>query len=181
MRHDQIIKLVIGYTLMGAAVFTVIVTSLSLVGWVTFADSGQQQKLFYVLTVEIIVTSVGYFSGQLKFNPTEVRQQIISDAATAKKRLWELSSITSPTEPHFTEKQRGDLALRLRDWYYKDGGGMYLSRTAADLFLKAKAALTDSDKDANNVREAFSALRTELKVDAGVYDANDARTQIGPH
>jgi hypothetical protein len=181
MRHDQIIKLVIGYTLMGAVVFTVIVTCLSLIGWVTFAESGQQQKLFYVLIVEIIGISVGYFSGLLKFNPAEVRQQIISDADTAKKRLWELSSITSPTEPHFTEKQRRDLALSLRDWYYKDGGGMYLSITAADLFLKAKDALNDSGKDANNVREAFSLLRTQLKVDAGVYNANDAKTQIGPH
>ena len=66
MRHDQIIRLVIAYTLTGAVVFTVIVTCLLLVGWMKFADSEQQQKLFYVLIVEIIAISVGYFSGFLK-------------------------------------------------------------------------------------------------------------------
>ena len=180
MRHDQIIKLVIGYTLMGAVVFTVVVTSLSLVGWVTFADPSQQQKLFYVLIVEIVGIAVGYFGGLLKLNPTKVREQIISDAETAKKRLWELSSVTSPTELQLDSNQRNDLAERLRDWYYKDGGGMYLSRTAADLFLKAKDSLTDSSKDSNNVRELFSTLRTQLKVDAGIYNESDAKTQIGP-
>ena len=71
--HVKIIKLVIAYTLTGALVFTIIVACLSLLGWVQFADSGQQQKLFNTLIVELVIIGVGFFSGLLKFNPAKVQ------------------------------------------------------------------------------------------------------------
>lgn len=48
-------KLVIGWTIVGGFVFTMIVTCLSLVGWIKFADPRQQQKLFYALIIEVVV------------------------------------------------------------------------------------------------------------------------------
>ena len=44
--HQELIRLTIAYTLAGAFVFTVVITCLSLVGWIRFADKKQQQKLF---------------------------------------------------------------------------------------------------------------------------------------
>ena len=49
--HASIIQLIVGYTLTGALVFSVIVTCLSLVGWIKFADQAQQNRLFIVLIV----------------------------------------------------------------------------------------------------------------------------------
>jgi hypothetical protein len=74
--HVQILQLIIAYTLAGAFVFTVIMTCLSLVGWVKFADSAQQQKLFYALIVEVVTIGVGFFAGFLKFDPKSVADDI---------------------------------------------------------------------------------------------------------
>jgi hypothetical protein len=186
MPHKKIIQLVIAYTLAGAVVFTVVVTCLSLVGWIRFADSAQQQKLFYILIVELATIAVGFFSDYLKFNPdrvqTQIEQTAISDAEVVRRRLWALTEIVSPSvTDDLTNEQRKQFAETLRTWYYTDGNGIYLSRKAADLFLKAKASLTDPGKDSKAIREAFSALRTQLKMDAGVYSAKDAEIQIGPN
>jgi hypothetical protein len=74
--HAQLIQLIVGYALAGALVFTVVVTCLSLVGWVKFADQAQQNKLFIVLIVELVVISVGFFGGLLKFDAKSVEQKI---------------------------------------------------------------------------------------------------------
>lgn len=74
--HAQLIRLIVGYTLVGALVFTVIITCLSLVGWIKFADQAQQTKLFGVLIVELVIISVGFFGGLLKFDPQQVEQKI---------------------------------------------------------------------------------------------------------
>lgn len=52
---DPMMMLVVGWTLVGGFVFTTIVTCLSLVGVIKFADKKQQQKLFAVLVVELLV------------------------------------------------------------------------------------------------------------------------------
>jgi len=74
--HAELIQLIVGYTLAGALVFTVVITCLSLVGWIDFANQAQQNKLFYVLIVELVVVSVGFFGGLLKFDPKQVEQRI---------------------------------------------------------------------------------------------------------
>lgn len=74
--HAQLIQLIVAYTLTGALVFTVIITCLSLVGWIKFADQAQQNKLFAVLIVELVVVSVGFFAGLLKFDAKSVEQKI---------------------------------------------------------------------------------------------------------
>jgi hypothetical protein len=68
--------LIVAYTLTGALVFTVVITSLSLVGWIRFADNAQQKKLFSILAVELVLVSVGFFGGLLKFDPQQVERKI---------------------------------------------------------------------------------------------------------
>jgi hypothetical protein len=72
----QLIQLIVAYTLTGALVFTVIITCLSLVGWIRFADQAQQNKLFSVLAVQLVVVSVGFFGGLLNFDPQQVERKI---------------------------------------------------------------------------------------------------------
>jgi hypothetical protein len=74
--HSQLIQLIVAYALAGALVFTIIITCLSLVGWIRFADQAQQNKLFAVLIVELVVVSVGFFAGVLKFDAKSVDQKI---------------------------------------------------------------------------------------------------------
>lgn len=81
MNHPEIIRLVIAYTLVGAFVFTAIITCLSLIGLVKFANSQQQNKLFYVMIVELVVGSVGFFFNFISFSPSTVSAKIESRAA----------------------------------------------------------------------------------------------------
>lgn len=74
--HAEIIRLVIAYTLVGAFVFTAVVTCLSLIGVIKFAKQSQQQKLFYVLIVELVVGSLGLFFDFLRLNPNQVARGI---------------------------------------------------------------------------------------------------------
>jgi hypothetical protein len=74
--HYLIVQLIIAYTLTGALIFTVIVTCLSLVGWIRFADRRQQNKLFYALILELTVLAVAFFSGFINFNPVETTEKI---------------------------------------------------------------------------------------------------------
>lgn len=66
--HQIAVQLIIAYTLVGAFVFTMVITCGSLVGWITFSDVTQQQKLFVVLIVELVVIGPGSFSDSLRHN-----------------------------------------------------------------------------------------------------------------
>ena len=74
MIHKLVIQLAIAYTLVGAFIFTVVVTCLSLVGWVKFADAKQQNRLFQVLILELVVICVAFFGDFIKFDPRLVAE-----------------------------------------------------------------------------------------------------------
>jgi hypothetical protein len=75
--HSEIVRLTITYTLLGAFVFTVLITCGSLIGVVRFADSKQQKRLFTVLIVEIVIICLGVFADFLKFDPLAVERGIV--------------------------------------------------------------------------------------------------------
>ena len=74
--HAELIKLIIAYTLVGAFVFTVAITCLSLIGFVRFANPRQQSNLFAVLIVELVIIGLGSFSDLLELNPADARRAI---------------------------------------------------------------------------------------------------------
>jgi hypothetical protein len=81
MAHQLIIQLAIAYTLVGAFIFTVIITCGSLVGWISVSDKKQQQQLFAALIVQLLVIGVGYFKDFLTFSPANVANAAIASAA----------------------------------------------------------------------------------------------------
>ena len=89
--HTQIMELIIGYTLVGAFVFTVIVTIFSMLGWVKFADKAQQQKLFSILVVELVIGILGFFFSFLNYSPGSVETGI-KEKAKAETVLEILAS-----------------------------------------------------------------------------------------
>ncbi|MBL8862424.1 MAG: hypothetical protein JNK02_10485 [Planctomycetes bacterium] len=76
---DPMMMLVVGWTLVGGFVFTMVVTLLSLVGLVRFADRRQQQKLFAVLLVELVLGVGAKALGAVRFDAAEVAH-VVSDA-----------------------------------------------------------------------------------------------------
>ncbi|HUA67078.1 MAG TPA: hypothetical protein VMA13_00905 [Candidatus Saccharimonadales bacterium] len=103
INHVQIIQLVVAYTLLGAFVFTVAITCFSLVGWIKFANKKQQQKLFAVLIVQLIIGCVGFFTRLLQFNPKSVANELVEQG----KEIRQIQETIQ--ERHFTENQRTNL------------------------------------------------------------------------
>ena len=86
--HAEFIGLIVAYTFLGAFIFTVLITCLSLVGIVKFADQSQQRKLFGILIVELVVVCLGFFSNFLTFSPERGVEATIKTAVREKGLVW---------------------------------------------------------------------------------------------
>jgi hypothetical protein len=76
-------QLVIGWTVVGAFLFTTVITCLSLVGWVKFADAKQQKKLFSALILEVVVAAGGSATGLIQLDAPEVASKYEDDGRVA--------------------------------------------------------------------------------------------------
>lgn len=95
---------------------------------------------------------------------------------TAYADLWSRTKVVPkwPRDPSLGYEDLRKLSEGMRDWYFA-GGGMLLSRTAREVYGDAQAAIHAclgadrpgrvSDADYDRVRDALSALRTELTDD----------------
>ncbi len=84
-----LIQLIIAYTLTGVFVFTALITSLSMIGIVKFAQKAQQKTLFKVLIVEVVIVAVGFFGQVLTFNPQKVQKNIVANELKSRKQIFE--------------------------------------------------------------------------------------------
>jgi len=73
---DPLMKMVVGWTLVGGFVFTMVVTCLSLVGWVKFANPSQQKQLFAALVLELAVGVGGAALDMLRFDVADVGREV---------------------------------------------------------------------------------------------------------
>jgi hypothetical protein len=98
----------------------------------------------------------------------------------AYARLWALTEELSPRGPlELSREKYAQLSDALRGWYYTAGNAMYLSLDAADLFLRGLAVLEHPDRsEPGTAKRIYSALRTQMKIDLGVYAPADASVQI---
>jgi len=99
---DPMMMLVVGWTLVGGFVFTMIITCLSLVGWIKFADRSQQKKLFLVLIVELLV---GVGARALDLAAIDPKPQVArietkaTDAGRAQGTLDAANALLDPSTP----------------------------------------------------------------------------------
>ncbi len=113
---DELMQLVVGWTLVGAFVFTVIITSLSLVGWVRFADKSQQKRLFHALVIEMVLGLGSGVTGASRFNPGPVGDGLRADGANeaVTEILEDMLSPAADGVPRGTKEQAESLVDRLR-------------------------------------------------------------------
>lgn len=110
--HSEMLKLIVAYTLVGAFVFTVLLTVLSLPGWIRFADARQQQKLFGVLVVQLVVGCVGFFLGFLNLSPAGTAERIEQPFSEAAAAALEQSARILERRPIDAESVTAAFALR---------------------------------------------------------------------
>jgi hypothetical protein len=68
---------------------------------------------------------------------------------------------------------RRHLADNLTAWYYENGAGILLSGRALAQFQRARSALVTEDASPAAIRHELSKLRTDLKIDLGVRQAQE--------
>ena len=139
--------------------------------------------LFDKLLIGTLVLIFGYWlnhkleslKGDLSF-----RTAIAPNRTAAYQALWEKTANFTPreTSPLDVSLARTDYLTNLRDWYYEAGNAMYLSLGSSDLLLRGFKLLERTDVSAQEIKDHFSRLRTQLKVDLGVYSPADASVQI---
>lgn len=146
------------------------------------------QQLFITLidslVIGVFLAAVGWWlNTQLeKFRSRqEWERQKQTKRLNAYQNLWSLTEVVSPSVIRsYTDEEKQNLSERLRAWYYDEGNGLFLPLKTADLCLRAKRTLDEgADATPDAIRGAFSSLRTQLKVDMGVYDQEQAKVQIG--
>lgn len=101
------------------------------------------------------------------------RVRIAEARLPAYKNLWELTSPTSPKRIKLLSfKERKALLLRLREWYYKQGQGIFLSEKTRALYfdsLKTLESIVIDQKTEEYITKKFSSLRSILKNEIGIY------------
>jgi hypothetical protein len=111
----------------------------------------------------------------------EFKKLVMPLRLEALKRLWSCMEPLSPTATApLSQAEREKLDAQLRQWYYANGDGIFLGIQAAAAYFDARATLLNEQISDKGVREAFSRLRTQIKIDVGVYSPEEAKRQIGP-
>jgi hypothetical protein len=157
----------------------------------------------FIAAATLFVTAAGLwlaysYSRQMALKMAETRLKAYS-------RLWVLSGVAAPTrldgwgdDGYLQLDERRVLWAAMTDWYYANGGGMLLTATTKDVYLKVKHNLICESSDlrpeglANRINEELgrptgqklddqvrgtlairliSLLRTQLKSDLTIYGA----------
>jgi hypothetical protein len=109
------------------------------------------------------------------------RDSLLEARLAAYALLFGLTRYGSEGQPlSLSDKERARCAERLMDWFYgEEGGGLLLSGEAFLALRRAHARLTDPTANDRERWRAFSALRTELKIDLGVRHADVRNVEMG--
>jgi hypothetical protein len=135
------------------------------------------------LLIGLVIAALAYF---LNRRLEKLKGQIALQNAAGPARsaaygkLWRLTEHLTPRDELSLPRERASrLFESLRAWYYADGNAMYLSLDSADLLLNGLLLLDGTGPiDSAKTRKVFSDLRTQLKVDMGIYSARNAKVKI---
>jgi hypothetical protein len=136
-----------------------------------------------LLIVPAVIAGGGFWFNrqqQERKSRDELLNAIADSRVDAYKTLWEIcKQVRFTKKKEITNGDRKEYDRQLDNWYYKEGGAMFLSWTASKLLMEARNALRDDKRTAKDTKEAFSTLRTELKYDCGIISSEEKTKDIG--
>ena len=106
-------------------------------------------------------------------------QMMAGNRAKAYEDLWKMTEPFAYSKSEILKRdEQEEIRRKLVSWYYDKGNAMYLSLNATDLFLKGIKLLPVEQTDQTPIKNIFSELRTQLKVDTGAYTQKDAKVKL---
>jgi hypothetical protein len=115
----------------------------------------------------------------------EFLNAIAEPRVLAYAALWEIcKQVRFANNEKITDEKREEYDKQLGEWYWNDGGAMFLSWTASRRLMEARNRLRikkyeEAEKETQDIKKAFSTLRTELKYDCGIISSKEKDDNIG--
>ena len=109
----------------------------------------------------------------------EATNQIAADRSMAYIELWKLLSAVRPRDDEIISPGRvAQIESVLYDWYHTEAYALYMSWRTTKRYMQLRKTLQLTPIDSDKIRKGVSSLRTQLKVDCGVYSSFDALRQL---
>ena len=182
--HAAIIKLIIAYTLVGAFLVTVIITIFSHLGWIRFADSKQQRKLYIANISLLVIGCLGVFLNFFNVSPKYVQQQLeqplqekIVSISTEKQEIEDYLKTERSMIASLTEEKSAAVA---------EAGRLQLALQTAEDHLAIKqtliALLTEEKAEAVEAENQQLALSQDAESEQEIeyqQETMDVREKLG--
>lgn len=106
-------------------------------------------------------------------------QPLFEKRFEAYARLLPLTDYGPEHDPKQLDRRaRSRLAARLSSWFYNDGAGLLLSGRAFRQLQIVRTKLASADATDAELREEFTKLRTDLKIDLGVRQPRERQVSM---
>jgi hypothetical protein len=144
------------------------------------------QELYKILLdkglLALLAIIVGFYFNWL-LQKRKARDEFLREIAklrvSAYQKLWSYTmSAKYWGDEDISDGQRRQLNMDLVKWYYEEGGAMFLSFIATKDLNIARQVLCDASKTSEDIRKAFSELRSTLKVDCYIYTESEKGMQL---
>lgn len=100
----------------------------------------------------------------------ETAKDLISDRSKAYIELWKgLAEIRPLSNEEVTPEKAQEMEKFLVDWYHNKANALYMSWNTTRKYMLVRQALEEHPIDSQKIRKRISRLRTQLKVDCGIY------------
>jgi hypothetical protein len=98
--------------------------------------------------------------------------------ARSLRNLWGKTALFQRLdEIQLSDDWRIEQDEQFTDWYFKQSGALFLSWQATNFYFRAVRTLREGGSK-ESMEKSFSALRTQLKCDVGIYSWLDSRRKL---
>ena len=101
---------------------------------------------------------------------SEMANKLAVDRASAYKSLWKtLASIRPGINEDVSPDKVSEIEKALIKWYHDEANALYMSRGTSKQYMLTRRSLCEKPIDSKKIRRRISRLRTQLKIDCGIY------------
>ena len=109
----------------------------------------------------------------------EMANQLAADRAAAYRDLWKkLASIRPGIEKDILPEEVEVIEKVLVEWYHDEANALYMSWGTAKKYMLARRWLGKKPINSKQIRRRISRLRTQLKIDCGIYSEIQGRLPL---